>query len=111
VSAVRVERFAVIEIYDDRVLDAVTEAVAKFRAEFGRATLLGLGQKGNACASVQCVKPTDNETEFAAVLIANPRGLLALLEGLNEQPAFGAYSLIARARLRTLLSDAAAEFQ
>lgn len=105
-AAIRVERFAVIELPSVELLDLATDAVEQFRAEFGPATLLGLGCSGNAYASVQCVKPTDDSGEFAAVLVANPRGLLSLLEAVNGLPVS-----LDRRRFRTLLTDAIAEFQ
>lgn len=108
-SAVRVERFAVIELPSVELLDLATDAVEQFRAEFGPAQLLGLG-RGNACASVQCVKPADDEGEFAAVLVANPRGLLAILEGIGSG-AWSQEDANTRDRLRALVADAIAEFQ
>ena len=102
-AAVRVERFAVIELPSVELLDLAVDAVESFRDSYGPAALLGLG-RGNAYASVQCVKPTDDEGEFVAVLVANPRGLLAMLEELG---AGGPVTEL----LKTSIVDALAEFQ
>lgn len=102
-SAIRVERFAVISLPSVELLDLATDAVESFRDSYGPAALLGL-DRGNAYASVQCVKPDDDEGEFVAVLVANPRGLLALLEelgGLGQT----------NEALRLRIVDAIAEFQ
>ena len=108
-SAVRVERFAVIELPSVELLDLAVDAVESFRDSYGPAALLGLG-RGNAYASVQCVKPADDDGEFVAVLVANPRGLLAMLEELGGAAAFGRGGTLTEA-LKLSITDAIAEFQ
>lgn len=106
-SAVRVERFAVIELPSVELLDLAVDAVESFRDSYGPAALLGLG-RGNAYASVQCVKPADDDGEFVAVLVANPRGLLAMLEELS---AFARPVGTLTEALKLSITDAIAEFQ